>query len=73
MNAGSSVRFTTVPIDSVDATRIPNVAVGANSLVAMTPNPAMRAAVASSSGTPVLPAAWRAEFWAVCFRSLARW
>lgn len=71
-NAGSNVKFTTVPMASVDATSAPKVAVGTKSLVDITPKPTMRAAVASKIGTPVLPAACRDDICAVCFRRRVR-
>ena len=56
-NAGSKVKFTRVPMANVEATSAPKVAVGTKSLVDITPNPTMSAAVASKMGTPVLPEA----------------
>ena len=57
--AGSKVKFTMVPMANVEATSAPKVAVGTKSLVDITPNPTMSAAVASKIGTPVLPEACR--------------
>ncbi len=71
-NTGSKVKFTTVPMASVDATSAPKVAVGTKSLVDITPKPTMSAAVASKIGTPVLPAACRDDVCAVCSRRRVR-